>query len=239
MKKLIFTIFLFFSCAVMAGTLDVKCPADRPLADWDGNCYSCDEDKDLYSSLNGPCEEVCPNRMYMSMPLLVPDWAGCVLDTPSNRIMSFINKYFASFLFAIIPVFIMMLYLLTVSIRWTYRRIKSKILTFILWFFTISGAVMIPGSLLAPVILVFAYCFCFCYMLRYVYNIIRNTKSKDKKVKKEAIKSLVILGIYGVLLGGIAKVFSPHFALMIFNLLLPIYVVCLLGKKEKQRREKK
>ena len=117
MKKLLFAVFLFISCAVMAGMPDVKCPADQPLADWKGNCYSCDEDKELFP-LNGSCEEVCPNRMNLSMPLPVPGDGGCVLDTPGNRITNFTTYYYASLFGAFIPLFIVMLSLLWVAIRW-------------------------------------------------------------------------------------------------------------------------
>ena len=237
MRKLLFAVLLFVSCAVMAGMPAANCPADRPLSDWNGNCYSCDKDEDLYS-VNGPCEEVCPNRMYMSMPLLVPDWAGCVLDTPSNRIISFTNKYAASLLFAFIPLFIMMLSLLGISIRWTYERVRSKILTFILWFFVINGAIMIGGVAIIPMSLVFVYCFCLCYNLWDICQAFREIWSKDKKVREKAIKALIVLGIYGTLCGLLAIV-TPLVAMMFFNLLVPIYTARLFAKKEKQRREKK
>ena len=196
MKKLLFAIFLFISCAVMAGMPDANCPADRPLADWDGKCYSCDEDKDLYS-VNGPCKEVCPNRMHLSSPMPAPDWAGCVLDTPGNRITNFVYKYVVTLFLAFIPIVIMSFYLLGIPIRWCYRKLKSKILALILWCFIITAAVKtIPGVI--PLGFIFVYVFCLFYDIWDICQIIKETRSKDKKVKKEAIKSSIALGLYGV-----------------------------------------
>ncbi|MBO7258213.1 MAG: hypothetical protein J6V11_04660, partial [Alphaproteobacteria bacterium] len=44
------------------GYCSLPCPADRPLMDRDGRCYSCDEIIDVDVGAL-PCETICPNRM--------------------------------------------------------------------------------------------------------------------------------------------------------------------------------
>ena len=102
----------------------------------------------------------------------------------------------------------------------------------------VVGAIMMGRTEIFPISLVFVYCFCLCYNLWDIYSAIRETRSKDKEVRKEAIKVLVILGVYGILLGLLAIV-TPFFALTLFNILVPIYTARLFAEKEKQRREKK
>lgn len=45
---------------------ELECPADKPLKNWDDECYSCDEKLivrlDTHCNIEEDCEDICPNR---------------------------------------------------------------------------------------------------------------------------------------------------------------------------------
>jgi len=114
MKHIFSLLFVLLFCfAAHAST----CPADKPLQDIKGNCYSCDEQSVITineATLGKRCHEICPNRwvknsgfstgteepceMYTSLKeyYLEQEWYKNQLKTPYGRFKYF---YLSSFLF--------------------------------------------------------------------------------------------------------------------------------------------
>lgn len=64
-----------------------ECPADRPLKNWDDECYSCDEKLIVrlptHCNIEEDCEDICPNRTILYfMGGNVPSIPNCPPDKP-------------------------------------------------------------------------------------------------------------------------------------------------------------
>jgi len=150
MKHLFALLFvLFFGFNAQATT----CPADKPLQDIKGNCYSCDDERTFVSVpyegeiavgpneiqyQRGNCTKFCPNRL-----VYTDGWLDashyCVLDTLKNRLVALWISNMISML--IIPLnwinFFLLVIVISQILIWIFKKYESKKLTNIIRVFSI------------------------------------------------------------------------------------------------------
>lgn len=70
-----------------ASYCELECPPDKPLKNWDEECYSCDEKLivrlDTHCNIEEDCEDICPNRTILyGIGGNVPSIPNCPADKP-------------------------------------------------------------------------------------------------------------------------------------------------------------
>ena len=71
----------------LSSVCELECPADKPLKNWDDECYSCDEKLivrlDTHCNIEEDCEDICPNRTILYFIVgNIPSIPNCPPDKP-------------------------------------------------------------------------------------------------------------------------------------------------------------
>jgi hypothetical protein len=152
---------LFFTLSAQATT----CPADKPLQDIKGNCYSCDDprtfiepyqiiDDEYYIQQDfilykNHCADVCPNRIEYNDGWMDAD-NFCVTNAPINKIKAYLMSNIMYILFN--PLnwinFFLLIFVLSHIFTLIFKKYESKFLSISVKFLSIFCSLIVTLTFL-------------------------------------------------------------------------------------------